>query len=227
MGQSVLLGSLRVERLSRIPLVTYDEPLPPWGLALKRAVDLALGSIALALASPLMLAVAVAIRLDSSGPVFYRAPRVGRRGVVFICYKFRTMCPDADRTKAELRSRNEREGAFFKLSDDPRMTRLGRWLRRYSFDELPQLWNVLRGDMSLVGPRPHPLDDVVRYEFGDLRRLNCIPGITGLWQVTARNDPSFRRCVSLDLDYITRWSPLLDFQILAKTFPAVLRGSGR
>jgi lipopolysaccharide/colanic/teichoic acid biosynthesis glycosyltransferase len=157
----------------------------------------------------------------------YRSTRVGRNGALFTFYKFRTMQADADATKEELRLRNERRGAFFKMVDDPRVTRLGRWLRRYSLDELPQLWNVLRGEMSLVGPRPHPVDDVARYELEDLRRLDCTPGMTGLWQVTARNDPSFQRCVALDLEYINRWNLRLDFQILAKTFSAVLNGSGQ
>jgi lipopolysaccharide/colanic/teichoic acid biosynthesis glycosyltransferase len=195
-------------------------------LAVKRAIDVFLGSFAIIALLPLIAAIAVAIKLDSLGPILYASPRVGRQGLVFTCYKFRTMCRDADLFKPNLRLRNERAGAFFKLHDDPRVTRLGHWLRRYSLDELPQLWNVLRGEMSLVGPRPHPLDDVARYEPGDFHRLDCTPGLTGLWQVTARRDPSFRRCVALDLDYIHRWNLLLDFQILARTLPAVVRGSG-
>ena len=193
---------------------------------MKRAIDVFLGSLAIIALFPVFVAVAGAIKVDSRGPVLYASPRAGRRGAVFTCYKFRTMRPDADFFKPKLRSRNERSGAFFKLHDDPRVTGVGRWLRRYSLDELPQLWNVLRGDMSLVGPRPHPLDDVARYSVEDRRRLDCSPGITGLWQVTARNDPSFQRCVLLDLEYMNRWSLLLDFQILARTFSAVLNGSG-
>lgn len=200
---------------------------PAWSLAIKRFMDIVLGSVAIVVILPLLCAVAIAIRLDSPGPVLYRSARVGRKGVVFTCYKFRTMRPDADATKEELRSRNERQGAFFKIADDPRITRFGRWLRRYSLDELPQMWNVLRGDMSLVGPRPHPIDDVERYEVEDFERLGFTPGITGLWQITARHDPSFQHCVALDLEYIRRWSLLLDFRILARTLPVVLRGSGQ
>ncbi len=132
----------------------------------------------------------------------------------------------AENIKAQLRITNDRRGAFFKMHADPRITRLGHWLRRYSLDELPQLWNVLRGDMSLVGPRPHPPDDVERYALEDLRRLDFTPGMTGLWQVVARNDPSFKRCVALDIEYIRRWNLLLDFRILGRTVAAVLRGSG-
>jgi len=200
---------------------------PAWSLAIKRFMDLVLGSVAILVILPLLCVVAIAIRLDSPGPVLYRSARVGRKGAVFTCYKFRTMRPHADAAKQELRSRNERQGAFFKIADDPRITRLGRWLRRYSLDELPQLWNVLRGDMSLVGPRPHPVDDVERYQVEDFQRLGFTPGITGLWQITARSDPSFQRCVALDVDYINRWNLLLDFSILARTLPVVLRGSGQ
>jgi lipopolysaccharide/colanic/teichoic acid biosynthesis glycosyltransferase len=187
---------------------------------------LLLGGTAAIFFLPLMCAIAVAVKLDSTGPILYGSVRVGRKGRSFTCYKFRTMCPDADCTKAKLRLLNERRGAFFKLKNDPRVTRLGHWLRRYSLDELPQLWNVLRGEMSLVGPRPHPLDDVARYEPEDMHRLDCTPGMTGLWQVLARNDPSFKRCVALDVEYINRWNLLLDFQILGKTVSTVLRGNG-
>ncbi len=205
-----------------------DPNLPPaWSLAVKRLMDIVLGSAAILVAVPLMCAVAVVIRFDSPGPVLYRSARVGRKGSVFTCYKFRTMQADADATKEELRSRNERDGAFFKIAGDPRITRCGRWLRRYSLDELPQFWNVLQGDMSLVGPRPHPVDDVARYGVRDFQRLGFTPAMTGLWQITARSDPSFKRCVALDVEYIKRWSLLLDFWILARTLPAVLRGSGQ
>ena len=136
------------------------------------------------------------------------------------------MIPEAAAAKEELRSCNEREGAFFKISNDPRVTRFGRFLRRYSLDELPQLWNVLRGEMSLVGPRPHPPDDVERYSVEHLQRLDFVPGITGLWQVTARRDRSFERSVTLDVDYIQNWSLALDLWILWKTIPAVFQGSG-
>jgi lipopolysaccharide/colanic/teichoic acid biosynthesis glycosyltransferase len=227
-SQSLSLRGLRLVT-SRVEATTRENQrhFRAGELAIKRAIDVFLACLVILALFPLIAAVAGAIKVDSRGPVFYASPRVGRKGAVFTCYKFRTMRPDADFFKPGLRLRNERSGAFFKMHDDPRVTRLGRWLRRYSLDELPQLWNVLRGEMSLVGPRPHPLDDVARYNPGDRRRLDCTPGITGLWQVTARNDPSFRRCVVLDLEYIEHWSLGLDFQILAKTFSAVLSGSGQ
>jgi lipopolysaccharide/colanic/teichoic acid biosynthesis glycosyltransferase len=136
------------------------------------------------------------------------------------------MVASADEVKDQLRQRNERQGPIFKIRDDPRITRVGRFLRRYSLDELPQLWNVLKGEMSLVGPRPHPLDDYQRYELEHLRRLDVTPGITGLWQIIARRDSSFNRNMALDLEYIDRWSVWLDLQILFKTCRVVFAGTG-
>jgi lipopolysaccharide/colanic/teichoic acid biosynthesis glycosyltransferase len=136
------------------------------------------------------------------------------------------MIIEADALKSALRVRNERAGAFFKISNDPRITPIGRILRRYSLDELPQLWSVLLGDMSLVGPRPHPLDDVRHYSLQHLQRLDFVPGMTGLWQVTARRDPSFERSVALDVKYIKNWSLSLDLKILWQTIPALICGSG-
>jgi lipopolysaccharide/colanic/teichoic acid biosynthesis glycosyltransferase len=185
-----------------------------------------LSSVGLLLALPILAAVCLAIRLDSPGPLLYRAPRLGLKGRRFLCFKFRTMVANADALKQKLRACNQRNGAFFKIVDDPRVTRVGRFLRRYSVDELPQLWNVFRGDMSLVGPRPHPIDDFERYELEDMQRLEVLPGLTGLWQVTARSDPSFARNMALDREYIGRWTLGLDFRILFKTVAVVLRGEG-
>jgi lipopolysaccharide/colanic/teichoic acid biosynthesis glycosyltransferase len=140
--------------------------------------------------------------------------------------KFRTMVSNADALKSQYMAANEREGPVFKLSRDPRITPLGAWLRKYSLDELPQLWNVIRGDMSLVGPRPHPVDDYQRYNLEHRQRLNITPGISGLWQVTARTDPSFQKCMDFDIQYIENWNLWMDFTILLKTVPAVLKGSG-
>jgi len=159
--------------------------------------------------------------------MFYRSKRMGRKGRPFVCYKFRTMVADADFLKEGLRHLNERHGPFFKISGDPRITRLGRWLRKYSLDEVPQLWNVLKGDMSLVGPRPHPLDDYRQYHLEHLRRLDVEPGLTGLWQVTARQDPSFETNMALDLRYIETWNVWLDLKILWRTVGAVLEGEGQ
>jgi exopolysaccharide biosynthesis polyprenyl glycosylphosphotransferase len=210
-----------------IPLLRIHDHRPPEGaLALKRSLDIVLatcGGIAL---SPLLFLIAILIKLDSSGPIFYRATRTGRKGRQFFCYKFRTMIAGADAVKEKLRTKNERDGAFFKIENDPRVTRIGRFLRKYSIDEVPQLLNVLLGDMSLVGPRPHPPDDVSLYKIQHLQRLDFVPGITGLWQVTARRDPSFERSVALDVEYIKNWNLWLDFRILCKTISAVLEGSG-
>jgi len=203
------------------------ERLPLFGRAAKRLLDVVLGSLWLVLSAPIVGLAAVSIALDSTGPVFYSALRVGWKGKNFRCYKLRTMVVDADAAKEELRmSSNERKGPFFKMENDPRITRAGVWLRRFSIDELPQFLNVIRGDMSLVGPRPHPLDDFELYRPEDLRRLEVKPGVTGLWQVTARRDPSFETNMALDLEYIEKWSLGLDARILLKTLPVVLRAEG-
>jgi exopolysaccharide biosynthesis polyprenyl glycosylphosphotransferase len=214
------IGAVPVLELNR-------QPIPAFGLFLKRVMDLSITVAILALASPLMLLAALAIKLDSEGPILYSAWRVGRKGRKFRCYKFRTMIANADACKDSLRHMNERNGATFKISNDPRITRAGRLLRKFSIDELPQLFNVLKGDMSIVGPRPHPVDDFKRYDLEHLRRLDVTPGLTGLWQVTARHDPSFEKNVLLDLEYIENWNIFLDLKILLKTIPEVLRGSGR
>jgi lipopolysaccharide/colanic/teichoic acid biosynthesis glycosyltransferase len=185
-----------------------------------------LSTLGLVLISPFLAIAAVWIRLSSPGPAIYVAPRVGKKGKKFNCYKLRTMVDGADAHKEQLREKNERNGPFFKMENDPRITRPGRWLRKFSIDELPQLANVLLGDMSLVGPRPHPIDDYERYTIEDLRRLDVQPGITGLWQVTARRDPSFETNMSLDLEYIENWSLRLDAKILLQTIPVVLRADG-
>ena len=205
----------------------HEHPIPALGLAIKRAADILGALIGLILAAPIFALAALWIRLDSPGPAFYTALRVGWKGRKFRCYKLRTMIVQADQQKNALRSMNERNGAFFKMNNDPRITYCGRWLRKFSFDELPQLWNVLIGDMSLVGPRPHPVDDFERYDLEDLRRLDVRPGMTGLWQVKARHDPSFATNVALDLEYIENWNLLLDLKILCSTMPAILRAEGR
>ena len=197
------------------------------GLILKRSMDVVLSAIALILLWPVMLVIAITIKLESPHRVIYPSLRVGEKGRRFICYKFRTMVEGADRLKGSLRRLNQRRGPFFKIAGDPRVTRFGRFLRKYSLDELPQFWNVLKGDMSLVGPRPHPVDDVELYSPQHFGRLEVKPGLTGLWQVTARAIPSFDTCMRLDLAYIKKWNLLLDFMILMKTIPAVLSGEGQ
>lgn len=215
------------ERIGSIPLISlHKEKCPVLGLLCKRTFDLAVATLGLIAFSPIMALIAILIKIDSHGPVLYAASRGGLKGRPFLCYKFRTMVHDAEDRKESLRRQNERVGPFFKIAGDPRITRIGRFLRRYSLDELPQLWNVLKGEMSIVGPRPHPLDDVSKYGIEHLARLDVVPGITGLWQVTAREDPSFEKGMNLDMEYIHGWSLKMDLQILLKTAAAVLRGSG-
>lgn len=197
-------------------------------LAVKRSVDIVGAIVGLIALSPVFVLAAVAVLLDDGRPILFTQPRAGRNGKPFRIYKFRTMTRGADAQRAGLRDRNEVSGnASFKLADDPRVTRIGRLLRRTSVDELPQLWNVMNGEMSLVGPRPHPFDDVAGYEPWQRRRLTVKPGITGLWQVKGRLEPTFDRWVQLDLEYIDGWSIWLDFRLLLQTIPALLRAEGR
>ncbi|HTA25542.1 MAG TPA: sugar transferase [Terriglobales bacterium] len=215
------------QKYGNVPVLTLSkERVPIFQLLVKRGIDVMLSVVGLLLSLPILAITYCAIRLDSSGPALYRAPRLGLKGRRFLCFKFRTMVANADALKQKLRAHNQRKGAFFKIVDDPRVTQVGRVLRRYSLDELPQLWNVLRGDMSMVGPRPHPVDDFERYDLEDLQRLDVLPGITGLWQITARSDPSFARNMALDREYIGRWTLGLDFRILFKTLAVVWRGEG-
>jgi len=176
--------------------------------------------------SPVFLAIALAIKLSSRGPVFYASLRPGIGGTPFACWKFRTMYRDADQRQADLESINEASGALFKIKDDPRMTPVGRVLRRFSLDELPQLFNVLLGQMSLVGPRPLPQRDYDRLEDWHRKRYLVLPGITGLWQVSGRADLDFDDLVRLDFLYLERWSVFLDLSILLKTLPAVFTKRG-
>lgn len=216
-----------VDFIGDVPVVTlHRELVPSAGLFAKRLIDVVGAAVTLGLASPIMAIVALLIRLDSSGPVIYGAERTGAKGRRFHCYKFRSMVSNADGLKADLKSRNQREGPIFKIVDDPRITRVGRFIRRYSLDELPQLWNVLLGDMSMVGPRPHPVDEVNHYELHHYRRLDMKPGITGLWQITARHSPSFELNMHLDLTYIETWSLRLDLRILLGTIRVLFRPEG-
>jgi exopolysaccharide biosynthesis polyprenyl glycosylphosphotransferase len=192
----------------------------------KRALDLMMVCTGLVLAAPLLLVIAIAVKLDSPGPVFYRQQRVGKNGQHFWMMKFRSMCVDADRRLEELRSQNEATGPLFKMRKDPRITRVGGVLRRWSLDELPQLLNVLRGEMSLVGPRPPLPKEVEQYEDWQLGRLRAVPGLTGLWQVSGRSEVPFHDMVRLDLHYIRNWSLALDLEILLRTVPTVLTNRG-
>lgn len=200
--------------------------IPVASLVMKRLLDVALASLAILFAFPVLLAVAIAIRLDSRGPILYCAERVGRKGRTFSCWKFRTMVTNAEELQTRFLDRNERDGILFKLKDDPRITRIGRFLRKYSLDELPQFFNVVLGSMSIVGPRPPVAREVTQYKLAHLRRLDVSPGITGLWQVQARQDPSFDQYISLDTFYVDNWSLWLDFKIMVRTFAVVISGTG-
>lgn len=192
----------------------------------KRALDLTLSLAALLFIMPLLLITAIAIKLDSPGPVFFYQQRVGKWGKPFTCYKFRSMFVDAEKRKSELMEMNEADEIVFKIKHDPRITRVGRIIRKLSIDELPQLFNVIQGEMSLVGPRPPVPIEVAQYEYDQYRRLDAIPGITGLQQVSGRSELSFKRWVELDLEYIERQSLLKDIEILLRTIPAVITGKG-
>ncbi len=198
----------------------------PFLLSVKRGIDVLGAAVGLVVAAPLIGLSGLAIWLDDRGPIFFRQIRCGLNGRTFTMLKLRTMCVDAEARKADLAELNECEGPVFKCREDPRVTRVGRILRQLSLDELPQLWNVLRGDMSLVGPRPPVPEEVIQYQTFERRRLSMRPGITCLWQVSGRSNISFDRWVRLDVRYIDSWSLLLDIQILLRTIPAVLKRDG-
>lgn len=232
-GWGVVSPRIGVARVGGVDLVDLGGVrYGSWAERTKRAFDLVAVGIGGALILPLLLTLAVAVRSQDGGPALYASRRIGRGGRAFDFYKFRSMVVDADAQRDALAGQNEADGRLFKLRADPRVTRLGAWLRRTSLDELPQLWNVLRGDMHLVGPRPLPERDLdgieddpeMRYWFELRHRVN--PGITGLWQVSGRSDTSFAEMVRHDLRYIEDWSFWLDLKVLAKTLPAVVRGRG-
>jgi exopolysaccharide biosynthesis polyprenyl glycosylphosphotransferase len=222
-----LAWNARVEYIGQFPTIPlHRKDFPIGGILVKRVLDLTVAATALVVGAPVMVAIAIAIRMGSEGSIFYKAQRIGRKGRAFPCYKFRTMVHNADQLKAELEHMNERDGVLFKIANDPRITRVGRVLRKYSLDELPQFYNVLKGDMSLVGPRPPMAAEVEQYDLAHLRRLDVLPGITGLWQVEARQDPSFDSYISLDTAYVENWNLLMDLRILARTVGVVLSGTG-
>lgn len=210
-----------------LPLVHVDRPqalaASRWG---KRAFDIVGSFFLLLMALPVIAAVALAVKLEDRGPVLFKQTRVGRRGENFECLKIRSMVVDAEARKAALESQNEGDGVLFKMARDPRITRIGNFIRRFSIDELPQLWNVFRGDMSLVGPRPALPDEVAQYDRVAERRLDVRPGLTGLWQVSGRSDLPWEEAVRLDVFYVDNWSPLQDLVILSRTAGAVLGSRG-
>ena len=214
--------------LGRPTVVFRSAPEASWQGVAKQALDFVGALALLVFFSPVLLAAALAVKLTSSGPVLFRQQRSGLNGRPFTMLKFRTMVTDAEQLKAELASFNEMDGPVFKVTNDPRVTPLGRWLRKWSVDELPQLWNVLRFEMSLVGPRPLPVDEIRRInDPAHRRRLSVKPGLTCLWQISGRNEvSSFKEWVRLDLEYIDNWSLWLDLKILLKTIPVVVTGAG-
>jgi len=194
-------------------------------LFIKRFIDVVGALVAIIVMLPFVPILAAVIKLDSPGPVLFRQERACKNGKVFTLYKFRTMIENADDLLEQLYCMNERSGLLFKMANDPRVTRMGKILRRYSLDELPQFWNVLKGDMSLVGPRPPLMSEFEKYEGNYLRRLNVTPGITGLWQVYARRHPSAEIYLALDIEYIEKWSLWLDLRILLRTVVVVAAGT--
>lgn len=208
-----------------IPIITLREtPLDAWGRVAKRMFDIIIALIAIIILSPIFIIIALFIKIDSRGPIIYRSKRVSAKGRIFNVFKFRSMLIDADKKKSELAHLNHRTGPLFKIKNDPRVTRFGKFIRKTSLDELPQLFNVIMGNMSLVGPRPHLIEEVAKYERRHRKVLAIKPGITGLAQISGRSDLDFEEEVKLDTYYIENWSLLLDIIILLKTIPAVLKG---
>lgn len=222
-----VISTVGLERLGDMPLLTFSTtPENEDMLLMKRAIDLGMAVALLVLLSPLFLILALLIKLTSKGPVLYRQTRCGLGGRKFAFYKFRSMRLDADLRLDELRELNERDGPAFKIRNDPRVTAVGRFMRKFSLDELPQLFNILMGDMSFVGPRPPLPEEVDKYERWQRRRLRMQPGLTCLWALEGRSELDFNRWMELDLEYIDNWSPALDWKILLKTIPVVLTGRG-
>jgi exopolysaccharide biosynthesis polyprenyl glycosylphosphotransferase len=221
------LTTLDVEGLGGIPMIGVRElSIGGSQLFVKRTMDVIISLVGLIVLLPFFIIIAIAIHLDSPGPAFFSQIRVGKGERLFACFKFRSMRQGAEGEQEKLKDRNEADGVFFKIREDPRITRVGRFLRRTSIDELPQLINVLMGHMSLVGPRPAPPSEVQRYQPWHKRRLDVAPGITGLWQVSGRSQLTFDEMVLLDLYYVENWSPFLDLQILVRTIPKVILGEG-
>ena len=219
-AQSVKVGNITAVKYSSVPVGKFS-------LLCKGLSDKIGALVGLILFLPVMIAAAMAIKIDSRGPIFFRQTRSGINGKTFKPWKFRTMEIDAEKKKAELLSRNEMSGPVFKITNDPRITKVGHYLRKYSIDEFPQFMNVLTGDMSLVGPRPPLPEEVVDFEPWQHRKLSVKPGLTCLWQAGGRNDIDFEDWMKMDLEYIDNWSLWEDTKIMARTIPTVLKGSGK
>ncbi len=220
-------SKMHLEEVSGIPLLTFTRiPTDVFALFIKRIMDITLGLFLLILLFPLIVLISILIKLDSKGPILFKQKRYGLNGRVFTLYKFRTMFEDAEKRKEEVLHLNIMDGPVFKAPNDPRLTRIGKFLRKFSLDELPQLYNVLKGEMSLVGPRPLVLEEVQKFQRWQKRRLSMKPGLTCLWQISGRSKLDFETWMKMDLEYIDNWSLKKDIIILLKTIPAVLTGKG-
>ncbi|HYP21542.1 MAG TPA: sugar transferase, partial [Chloroflexia bacterium] len=220
-------NEVRIDALNGVPLIgVKDVALQGFNLFVKRVMDVTLAVGSLTVAAIPMLFIALAVKLNSPGPVLFKQKRVGKGGEEFTCYKFRSMYEDAEQRLAEIAHLNEADGPIFKVKNDPRLTPVGRFLRRTSLDELPQLFNILKGEMSWVGPRPPLRREVDQYSDWHLKRLDVTPGLTGLWQVSGRSDLSFEEMVKLDIYYAENWSLAMDATIILKTIPAVVKRQG-
>jgi len=221
------IAKVVTNQIGELPILSFTPtPTKIGALLFKYAADRVLALMLIVLLSPLLLAIAAAIKATSKGPVIFKQVRSGLNGRPFVMYKFRTMIQQAEEMKEQLMPQNEMSGPVFKLKKDPRITKLGHFLRRTSMDELPQLFNVLKGDMSIVGPRPLPTEEVEKFDRWQRRRQSMKPGITCIWQISGRNEIDFEDWMNLDLQYIDNWSLGLDFAIISKTIPAVLTGRG-
>jgi len=225
-SRTAILVSEDLNHLDRVRAAIPVGRPPVAAVLVKRSLDMMIAVIIGLLSAPLMLFIAAAIKLTSSGPILFCHYRVGKGGRPFKFFKFRSMVVDAERLKADLMHHNEKDGPIFKMRCDPRVTPIGRWLRRYSLDELPQLYNVLIGDMSLVGPRPPVPSEVMQYQPWHLRRLSVTPGLTCIWQTSGRSQVSFDEWMQMDMHYIDNWNLALDLKLLCKTVKAVLLAEG-
>ncbi len=219
-------GEIAKYNIGLIPILEYAQTQSLRKQVGKRLFDVLIGILGLVICLPVFLVIAFIIKMDSEGPVFYASKRYGRQGKIFKMYKFRSMVENAEGLIEQLKHKNEVDGPIFKMRKDPRVTQVGSFLRKYSLDELPQIMNVIKGDMSLVGPRPLPIEQVEKEDFRQLKRLEVRPGITGLWQIRGRSDISFARLLKWDIWYINNWSLWLDITILFQTIPVALKGKG-
>jgi len=221
-------GTKYLNQVGNYPTVTFaSKEIPLYMIAMKRLLDIIGAIVGLIITAVATIVIGPLIKLESPGPLFFSQKRVGRNGRIFKIYKFRSMYADAERRKKELMEQNEMNGLMFKMTDDPRITKIGKFIRKTSLDELPQFWNVLKGDMSLVGTRPPTVDEFQQYEWYHKRRLSMTPGLTGVWQVSGRSDiTDFEEIVSMDVEYIKNWSLKRDIKIILKTIQVVLHSDG-